>query len=77
MQPASIGYFIALTVFYCALCAGLLFLAGSFELPFLLCCFRRCQLLIGDIGTIVLSPELIAETHQTKRQGQRPGWQRL
>jgi protein-S-isoprenylcysteine O-methyltransferase Ste14 len=71
MKAASLAYAIAGIAFYAALTAGLLWLAGSFQLPFFYAVFGA-QTLLSVVGAFCLSPELLNERVRPKGKDKDP-----
>ena len=64
-------YVVATSGFYAALCFCALILAGSFNLPFFYLVFGA-QLLVGNVGSLLLHPDLIAERIKPKGKDKDP-----
>ena len=72
-KPSLKNYFYVLATsgFYAALCFAALALAGSFELPFFYLVFGS-QMLVGNVGSLFLHPDLIAERIKPKGKDKDP-----
>jgi protein-S-isoprenylcysteine O-methyltransferase Ste14 len=64
-------YVIATSGFYAALCFAALCLAGSFDLPFFYLVFGS-QLFVGNIASLTLHPDLIAERIKPRGKDKDP-----